>query len=74
MRVLMRVPRVIQEAGRQRPLDAGVAYDLPAVLADVFVASGVATVVVELEEAAVVEGAPERKDIAPVAPGRKRAS
>lgn len=42
MRVLMIVPRVVQEAGQQRPLDAGRHYTLSAVLAQSLIDAGAA--------------------------------
>ncbi|MBK9497038.1 MAG: hypothetical protein IPO08_21505 [Xanthomonadales bacterium] len=58
MRVLLRVPRVIQDAGRTRPLICGAVYDVPEVLAQQWIRTGKADAVVEI---AAVPAAPENK-------------
>lgn len=59
MRVRMTRQRVLQDAGRERPLVVGVEYELPDPVAQSLVASGAAEAVVEEERAA--RRAPETK-------------
>ena len=42
MRVIMRLARVWQDGGRERPLDVGQTYDLPDVVANALIATGAA--------------------------------
>lgn len=58
MRVLLRVPRAIQDAGIVRPLAVGQVCDVPEVLAQQWLSSGKAVAVVDV---AAVQGAPETK-------------
>lgn len=58
MRVLLRVPRAIQDAGIVRPLAVGQECDVPEVLAQQWLRSGKA---VEVVEVAAVPAAPATK-------------
>lgn len=55
MRVLLRVPRDVQDAGRMRPLSCGAVYDVPEVLAQQWIETGMAEPVLE---SAALPGAP----------------
>lgn len=57
MRVLLRVPRAMQDAGLLRPLAAGQVCDVPEVLARQWIREGKA----EAVEVAAVPRAPEHK-------------
>lgn len=57
MRVLLRVPRVMQDAGRVRPLAVGQECDVPEVLAQQWIATGKADAI----EVAATGAAPENK-------------
>lgn len=58
MRVLLRVPRDVQDAGRMRPLSCGAVYDVPEVLAQQWIETGMADPVVDV---AAMTGAPRVK-------------
>lgn len=60
MRVKMLRARVLQDAGKERPLDLGCEYDLAPVVAVSFVATGAAVIV---EDVAAVSAAPETKPL-----------
>lgn len=60
MRVLLRVPRAVQDAGIVRPLAVGQICDVPEVLAQQWINSGKADRV-DLVETAALPGPPGRK-------------
>lgn len=60
MHIVMRAMRVLQDAGRERPLNVGEVYDLPDIIALAFIATGVAERH-DARETADLAGAPERK-------------
>ena len=63
MLIRMRAYRVMQDAGRERPLNVDEVYDLPDVLAHAFIATGVASPESphETREVSAHDHAPENK-------------